>query len=66
MNQGAVDLRDLMVLKRDVDNKVENLLERLVHDGVPFETLGAVMSMTGAGVRIKAKRRGWYTPGEPR
>lgn len=60
------DLRDAWAARRRASGDVEAMLEILVKEGVPFETLGAVTGVSGAAIRIKAKRKGWYTPGEPR
>lgn len=60
------ELRDLALTRRTLDKDIETRLRRLVQYGTSFEVLGGALGVTGAAVRIKAKRKGWYRPGEPR
>lgn len=65
--ENAVEgLRYRARIRRKMNEDIETCTRDLVQAGVPFETIGGVLGITGAAVRIKAKRKGWYTPGEPR
>lgn len=67
------DQRADLTLLREADSEYQEAKEKrddhirsAIRGGAPFESIGLALGMTGAGVRMLATRRGWYTPREYR